>query len=233
MELKDYLSVLWRRWYIVVLVPILVLAGVLYQQSHAHPIYTATTRLAVVREPEPAPATPSYYSYDNYYAYLASEYLLDDLVEVVHGNVFASDVAHTIATTKGIQMSPGEVQAALGGDRLNRILTITATSTDRSQAVMIAQAAGETIKAKAGSYFGYKTPAQQVSITTVQTANDAVPNTHRTLLLAALQVAVGLFAGILIAYFVEYLDDRLRSPETVSAALGVPVIGAIPNGKGR
>ena len=233
MELKDYLAVLARRWYIVVLVPVLVLGGVLYQAAHSHPTYTASTRLAVVRQPEQDPATAPYYRYDDYYTYLASEYLLDDLVEVTHGNVFAGDVAKTIAATNGVQVSPGEIQGDITSDRINRILTINVTAADPNRAVMIAQAAGKTLQQKAGSYFGYSAPTQGTVVTTVQTADGAAPNTHRTQLLQALQVAVGLFAGVLIAYLVEYLDDRLRSPDTVTAALGLPVIGAIPSGKGR
>lgn len=233
MELKDYLAVLWRRWYLVVLVPILVLGGVLYQAANAHPTYTATTRLAVVRQPEPDPTTAPYFRYDDYYTYLASEYLLDDLVEVIRGNVFAGDVAQTIASTDGVQISPGEIQADVTSARINRILTVQVTSTDPSRAVMIAQAAGKTLEQKAGSYFGYNSATQKAIVNTVQTADGAAPNTHRTQLLEALQVVVGLFAGVLIAYLVEYLDDRLRSPDTVTAALGLPVIGAIPGGKGR
>jgi len=232
-ELKDYLIVLVRRWYVVVLVPVLVLGGVLYQAAHSHPSYTASTRLSVVRQPEPDPTTAPYFRYDDYYTYLASEYLLDDLVEVIRGNVFAGDVARTIAATNNLQVSPGEIQGDITGNRINRILTVSVTSTDPSRAVLIARAAGKTLEQKAGSYFGYSGPTQGAVVTTVQTADGAAPNTHRTQLLEALQVAVGVFAGVLIAYFIEYLDDRLRSPDTVTAALGLPVIGAIPSGKGR
>ena len=33
--------------------------------------------------------------------------------------------------------------------------------------------------------------------------------------------------GILIALFVDYLDDSLRTPESVTSALGLPVIGVM------
>src|SRR6185437_5725106 len=91
-ELKTYLSILWRRWYIVVLVPLIVLVGVVYQSRNSKLTYSAQARVSVVRSSE-EPQQTQYFQYDGYYQYLASEYALDDLVQVVQGNVFASDVA--------------------------------------------------------------------------------------------------------------------------------------------
>src|SRR5690606_2693122 len=122
--LKDYLAILWHRWYLVLLVPALVLVGVVVQATQTKPSYTATARVAVTHAPEVEPPQPDYFRYDDYYTYLASEYLIDDLVEVVRGNVFAADVAKTIDETTGIQVSPGEIQGAISSDRLNRILSI-------------------------------------------------------------------------------------------------------------
>ncbi|PZO07662.1 MAG: exopolysaccharide biosynthesis protein [Lysobacteraceae bacterium] len=48
----------------------------------------------------------------------------------------------------------------------------------------------------------------------------------------ALNVAVGLllglFAGVLLAFVFEYLDDTLKSPEDVEKQLGLSVLGVIP-----
>jgi capsular polysaccharide biosynthesis protein len=65
-------------------------------------------------------------------------------------------------------------------------------------------------------------------VQTIQQANGASANSNKRNLLYLLQIAVALFAGVVIALFVDYLDDSLRSPEAVSTALGVPVIGVIP-----
>ncbi|MBX5445141.1 hypothetical protein [Sphaerobacter sp.] len=232
MELKEYLVILRRRWYFVVVVPLLVLAGVIYQASQATTSYTATVRMAVARTPDVPPPQDNVFRYDQYYAYLASEYLIDDLVEVVRGNVFAGDVSRMLMASDGIEVSPGEIQGALASERINRILTIRITSGDPNRAVAIAQAAAATLEEKAGSYFNFPNASDIVSVTPVQVPDYAVANSQRQQLMLALQVIVGLFAGVVIAFLVDYLDDTLRSPETVSAALGLPVIGTIPEGKG-
>ncbi|MDI3339326.1 MAG: hypothetical protein QJR03_02215 [Sphaerobacter sp.] len=229
MELVDYLSVLRRRWPFVVVVPLLVLAAVLYQASQAPTTYTATVRLAVTRAPEPAPADPAFFRYDGYYAYLSSEYLLDDLVEVVRGNVFANDVSRMLVASDGADVSPGEIQGSISSERINRILSIHVTSRDPDRAVMLARAAGATLEQKAAEYFNFPDAQTAAIVAPVELPETAVANTQRQLLLLALQVIVGLFAGLLIAFLVDYLDDTLRSPEMVAAALDLPVIGTIPN----
>jgi capsular polysaccharide biosynthesis protein len=229
-ELKDYLATLWRRWYIVVLVPVIVLAGVLYQSRHTNPTYTSQAKLSVVRAAQQS-VDPSVYQYDGYYQYLASEYALDDLVQVVQGNVFANDVAARIKSDTGVDVSPGEVQGALQSSRVNRILTISATSASPERAVMIASAAAKTMEAKGTEYFK-TSPNVPASIETIQQPLGAGENSSKRLVLYLMQIAVAGFAGILIALFVDYLDDSLRSPEAVSAALGLPVVGIIPGEPG-
>ncbi|NWF76756.1 MAG: polysaccharide biosynthesis tyrosine autokinase [Nitrospirae bacterium] len=43
-----------------------------------------------------------------------------------------------------------------------------------------------------------------------------------------LGILVGLFGGVGIAFFFEYLDNTIKTPEDVEAKLGVPVLGTIP-----
>ncbi len=43
-----------------------------------------------------------------------------------------------------------------------------------------------------------------------------------------LGIIVGLFGGVGLAFFFEYLDNTVKTPEDVEARIGVPVIGAVP-----
>lgn len=43
-----------------------------------------------------------------------------------------------------------------------------------------------------------------------------------------LGIIVGLFGGIGIAFFIEYLDNTIKSPDDAEARLGKPVLGVIP-----
>lgn len=233
MELRAYAGVIRRYWYVVVIVPVLVLAGVIFQASRAKTTYTSKTELSIVREGDQAPSSAVYGLYNDYYNYLTSEYTLDDMVGLVQGNVFAQDVSAELAKTDGISMSTKDVQMALASSRLNRILTIQAKADSKTRAEAIAAAAGKVLEAKGVGFFGYKDPGTQAMIRTVQTASEATASTNRQRIILALQVIIGIIAGILIAFLIDYIDDTLRSPEMVSSSLRLPVIAAIPDGRQR
>ena len=57
----------------------------------------------------------------------------------------------------------------------------------------------------------------------------AKPNKQKNLLLG---VMLGLFGGIGLAFFVEYLDNTVKSPDDVEKRLGVPVLGVVELFKG-
>ncbi len=43
-----------------------------------------------------------------------------------------------------------------------------------------------------------------------------------------LGIIVGLFGGIGLAFFIDYLDNTIKSPDEVEARLGVPLLGVVP-----
>ncbi|MFQ5409291.1 MAG: polysaccharide biosynthesis tyrosine autokinase, partial [Anaerolineales bacterium] len=53
------------------------------------------------------------------------------------------------------------------------------------------------------------------------------PVRPRTLLNTALAAVVGLMLAVGVVFLIEYLDDSIRSPDQVLAALGVPVVGVV------
>ncbi|HET7036115.1 MAG TPA: Wzz/FepE/Etk N-terminal domain-containing protein [Thermomicrobiaceae bacterium] len=230
MELRAYLAVLARRWHLVVLVPALVLLAVIAQFISTKPAYTATAQVSVIRNEE-QPELTDRYKYDGYYTLLASEYALDDLVKTVRGNVFAQDVSTRIRQDTGQDVPASEIQQAITSSRLNRILTLNATSSDSKRAVLIASEAAKTLEAKGLKYFQPNGPSS-ASIQTIDAPTQARANTLKRVLLYGLQLVVAVFAGLVLAYLVDYLDDTLRGAEAVSGALDLPVVGLIPDGGG-
>jgi uncharacterized protein involved in exopolysaccharide biosynthesis len=50
----------------------------------------------------------------------------------------------------------------------------------------------------------------------------------RTELIMIMSLIGGLGLGVGAAFVVEYLDDRVRSPEDIERTVGVPVLGIVP-----
>ena len=54
------------------------------------------------------------------------------------------------------------------------------------------------------------------------------PIRPRPVLNLAVGAMIGLVFGVAVAFFIEYMDDTVRTPEQVESALGVPVFALIP-----
>jgi capsular polysaccharide biosynthesis protein len=54
------------------------------------------------------------------------------------------------------------------------------------------------------------------------------PIKPRPALNLALGAVIGLVVGLSSAFFLEYMDDTVRTPEQVETVLGVPVFALIP-----
>ena len=68
-------------------------------------------------------ASPASTPIDRYYTMLTSEYLVDDLGEIVRSQVFAEEVSKRLAD-KGIAVPAGAIGASTQPGKLHRILTV-------------------------------------------------------------------------------------------------------------
>lgn len=228
MELKWYLQVLWRRWPLLVALPLLVGLIAVYQESTRTEQYSANARLSVVRLPGSEPVED--FRYDEYYNYLASEFKIDDLVETVGGNVFARAVAERL-NAQGFDVSTGEVQSALTSDRQHRILSITATTTDPERTLAITMAAVEELESNPEMYLDVVSDDAGASVRAIQIPQGASEESGRAQLILAMTVLVALGAGVLLAFLLDYLDDTLYDGATAADALDLPVVATVPVGR--
>lgn len=79
-----------------------------------------------------------------------------------------------------------------------------------------------------GTLLGFSSNNGSNLLTVVDAAvPPAGPSSPRVLLNTLLAALVGLMLAVGIAFFAEYLDDTLKSPEAVEAVTGLPTLGTI------
>ena len=119
MELKQYVYIIWKRaWIPVVLVVIVAVVSLLTASTPA-PSYSTTMRFTVGVRPQ---ETDEQYSYDSYYAWLASEYLVDDMTGLVSSQAFAADVnQHLQEMGSPVQIPPNSIGGVTIGGKQHRI----------------------------------------------------------------------------------------------------------------
>lgn len=230
MELRHYWNVIWRRWPVVLALPLLVALGSLGLVFGRPASYTAEARVQLVLVPQQGNAG-DFFRYDDYYNFLATEYTVDDLVEVLSGNVFTEDVARTLQGP-GFNHPLGveAIRGSLEVTRKHRVLHIAASSGQREWAVWIAQAAIKTLQDDPVKYFSRGDAPLKLNAVPLVIEQPLVAkgNRVRGLLNAALQTLVAFFAGLGLAFLLDYLDDSLRGADAVRESLGLPVLAQLP-----
>ena len=87
-----------------------------------------------------------------YYAWLTSEYLVDDFTEVVRSDLFARNVSARLAE-QALQVPPGVIRGSAATGKQHRIITLSFTWGDAGELAAIAQAAADELTENAPFYF--------------------------------------------------------------------------------
>ncbi len=227
MELRHYWDIIRWHWRLVLLVPLVVGLGGLALALLGPTTYTATARVNVTliapRAATPAPGGPGY---DDYHAYRATEYAVDDLVEVVNGNVFAAAVARTAqGMPVPVPLGPQEVRGALAGRRVHRTLVLQAQTQRREWAAPLVGAAVQTLEQQLPKMAGEGQPQLQTRL--IEEPRQVTSDWPRRRFNVALQTALALAAAIGLAFLIESFADRQRE-STAETVLGLPILGRLP-----
>lgn len=229
MELRQYWHIVWKRiWVIAVLVVVIGVANLITHQPPPT-IYQATMRFTVGILPEERP--PNEYGYDYYYTWVTSEYLADDLVEVVKGGAFARAVQAQMAAA-GVP-DPVNPAGSITGSAEHRILSVTVTRTGGNEAAEqvahVAEAAAAVLQERAGEFFGqvdHNAAAADLTLTDPPVVVPLPPELTARLDLP-LRLGLALLAGVALAFLLDYLDTTVCDRAELEA-MGLPVLGEIP-----
>jgi capsular polysaccharide biosynthesis protein len=226
MELRAYWRILTRRWWLPVGLALLVAALTLASQrpwEPRPPSYSASMRFNVGIAPE---RIPGVYTYDRYYTMLTSEYLVDDLSEIVRSQLFAGEVSRRLAG-EGITVPAGAIAASTQPGKLHRILTVNVSWPNQEQIAPIAEAVVATLTESSAAFFG-QFSADEADIRLIDPpVVGAVGRPAREQLDLPLRVLLALAAGAALAFLLDYLDRSVRSRTDVEK-LGLTILAEIP-----
>jgi len=217
MELRQYWRILWRRWWLVAALLGIVLIVSLITYQEPDPVYVATLRFAIgIEGSEPVNAPSGDGRSD---AWLASEYLADDLSAVLKGGDFAARITERV----GFGVPAGTIFAS----REHRIMTVTVTWHDEGQVQAIAEAVGAEVQDAGADYFpqldGVEAQAVLIDGPGIGLAGRSLTDK----LDLPLRLLIAFVAGVALAFLWDYLDDTVRDRSEVEA-LEVPILGEIP-----
>ncbi len=224
MELREYWAIITRRWQLIGVVTALTFAASVVMIFFGSNYYKSELRMAVSIKPEPMPQQKDYYSYDRYYTWLTSEYLVDDLGEVIKSDAFLDDASKVA----GLPISKDAIRRDISTKKTHRILTITVTSQNPHYAYVMANAIAKTVQDNLQNYFA-QINADNAQITVLDDPQaQAEMGTLRKGIEIALRTVVGFLAGLGLAFLLNYLDPTVRGAREAEELLGLPVLAELP-----
>ena len=227
MELRAYWEILRRRWWLPLLVAglvALISAVQLRPWETPPPSYSASMRHLVGVLPATNAAEAAYDP--RYYAWLSSEYLVDDFTEVVRSTLFAQSVSARLAD-QAIEVPPGVIQGSAATGRQHRIITLNFGWGSAEELEAIANAAAAEITENAATYFQVLgNEGAGVTVLDGPTISVVGPSL-RDRVEWPLRIGLGLLVGVGLVFLLDYLDTSVRNRREVEM-LGLRVIGEIP-----
>ena len=206
---------LWSKKFFIIFVGLLVgTIALLGSVFFIKPKYTSTTRIYVVSRSSDTSLTNQDLQ--------AGSYLVNDYKEVIT----SSEVLSSVIDQEKLSMSTGELSKdiAVTIPTDTRVISIAVTDTDAQRACDIAN----TVREVAAEKITAVTKVDDV--TTLESAtkpsHPSSPNVKKNAAIGALAGVFLAVVGILVA---EVLDDRVRRPEDIEEALGMTLLGVVPD----
>lgn len=222
MELRAFYAIFRRRWYLVLIPPLMVvLFSAVTFQPPAAPGFNVGVNFIVGQTPAPE---ANLADQERYYNWLGSEYIVNGLTDwAVSGN-FRTAVAQQLAQD-GIDVAPGSFGVAADNVRSKLQLSIQHGNAETLGHIIHAAIAVLTEQnADALPQLGGETAVLILLDDPVVTP---LPRSLSSLLDIPLRIVIGLAAGFGLALLVEYLDPTIRSREEAEA-MGFAILGEIP-----
>lgn len=228
MELREYGRILWRRWWFIVLLPLL--AGIF-------------SFLTAPGEGEPPPIT---YVYEVEYsvsftpldmseypqeqdarlsAVQASEYIADDLTEIFMGSKFAEFVQQYMRR----ETSTAAIGQAVRTAKAHRLVIIVMRAFTAEEVEELAEAVKLAVENDLTPFLNdlWKLEELRLELTDDSGVFTESPPLTEESSNIALRILLALIAAIAITFGLEYLDDSIRSREEAEELVG-RVLGEIP-----
>ena len=216
-DVLSLVKILWRRKFLIVVTAfVIAIIALGYSTFIIKPTYTSSTRIYVVNRQPGDNSTLTNQDLQ------AGSYLVKDYKEII----LSQDVLAKVISDLKLNMQPSalakKITVTVPTD--TRIVSIAVSDGDAKEAARIAnslrQVAAEKIIA-----------VTKVSdVTTLEEAEipnaPSSPNIRRNTLIGFLAGGVLISVVILV---VEVLDDRVKKPEDVEEALGITLLGVVPN----
>ncbi|MCR4435375.1 MAG: Wzz/FepE/Etk N-terminal domain-containing protein [Clostridiales bacterium] len=217
MELKQYFSIIYKRIWMVIALPLMAaLASGYVSLCVLDKVYEADTTLYVINKKADSQSPIAYNDI------MTGQYLVKDYRELVKSRTVTSTVIQELGI-KDLTLEDLASNISVNSKNDTRIIEIKVQDKDPQRAAQLADKVGEVFINKVVDLM----KVENVSIVDrAQTSSEPVKPRP------GVNIAVAFFAGLMaavgIAFLMEYLDDTIKTSEDIEKYLDLTVLGTIP-----
>jgi capsular polysaccharide biosynthesis protein len=210
MSVREILSTLLRRWWLVLAPALLIVAATVAFTPPAPALsYAVTMRFAAGLPPEPRAS--GVYNYDQHYNWLASEYITRALAQAVETSEFARNLSTRLAG-QNIVVPVGAIRS----EYLASYMKVTVVWPNDAEAVLVANALVAELSENSDAYWPQLTGATASPVRLLdKPVAVALPPPLRSRFDLPVRAALGLAAGVALAFAWRFLDPFLRRREDI------------------
>jgi capsular polysaccharide biosynthesis protein len=219
-QLKDYLRIITKRGWIILLVAVITTASALVFSRIQTPVYRSTIYLNVW------PARLDW----------GLQQTIKGLMRNYTGTIASRDTAMKVIDRLQLDITPDELREKLTVTSIESdfLMQIDADDYDPLIARDIAQTTAEVFVERISVYMLDQDKAERVEVSIRDYALPGALHKPKWKINALAGAIFGIIIGGLVVFILEWLQaDTLRTSEDVEARIGVAVLGIIPNTTSR
>lgn len=220
-SLEDVFQVVWRRLWVIMLVAAVLAGAVIGFDLLRTPTYEASIKILVGQER--GSGAPSG---------LGSEVQgLQQLTQTMAEAVGTRPVATEVIRRLGLEETPEDLLTNVTVEQVGatQFIEVSYENSSPRDARLVADTIGEVFSERVSEV---SPSASDITVTVWEgAAVPDLPSSPNPLRDGLVALVLGGLLGVGLAFLLEYLDDRWRSPEEVEQVSGVPTFGVIPEFK--
>lgn len=220
MTLQEYLRVLRKRGWIIILAMLLGAGAAFAVSMLQKEMYRATVEVSTV------PARPDW----------GLGNTAKDLMRNFTANITTPEVAQRVIERAQLDMNPYDLLANLqvAEDSSTFTIKIQANDPDGEVAKLIALTLADEFVEERTAYYAQQDKSDRIEVKIRSRAIGYAQTQPKPLANAVAGGVLGLLFGIGVVVVLTWLEaDLLRTPAAVERAVGIPVLGAIPDTPGQ
>ena len=215
-DLREYLSIIKKKWFIMaILCVVCVAASAVYSFFIAKPVYQAETTLIVKTE-----KTEGTNSLSN------DQVMVSQKLALTYGEIIKSrKVLDEVIKNLDLKESNGSLASKISVSTVTdtQIIKVSVKDTDNDNAAKIANEI-PTVFTEEAIRIADANGVEVIDKAQVPT-NPVAPNKKMNILIAGV---LGIMVGLFSIFLMEFLNNKMRTPQDIDRTLGLPLLGVIP-----